>query len=447
MAILIILLLIVLNGVFVMAEMAVVSSRKTRLQQLANEGHHGAEAALDLSTNPDQFLSTAQIGITLIGILSGAFGERSVAQQAAERFATVPVLAPYSATLGFALAMVAITFATLIIGELVPKRLALLNPEGIASGMAGFMRFLATLGGPLVRLLSGSTRLVLRLLRIRETDEAPVTQEEIKVMIEQGAEAGVFEEAEHDIMKALFRLSDRAVTALMRPRREVVWLDLDDSPEENRKKLASSLFSRFPVAQGSLDNVVGIVQTKELLTQCLAGRLLDLKESLRPPLFVPEAIAALDLLEMFKKSRTHIALVVDEYGGVEGLITLNDILEGIVGEVASADMPPEERQAIRRADGSWLMDGKLPVDDVKEILELEKLPEDETGKYQTLGGFVMLQVGRVPVTGDVFDSAGYKFEVVDMDQKRVDKVLVSKLPEKDTEHDVTPNDETTTGKD
>jgi putative hemolysin len=214
----------------------------------------------------------------------------------------------------------------------------------------------------------------------------------------------------------------------MRPRRDVVWLDIDDPFIETQKKLASSLYSRFPVGQGSLDNVIGIVQTKELLTQCLAGRKMDLKETLRPPLFVPEGLPALKLLELFKKSRTHIALVVDEYGGVEGLVTLNDILEDLVGEVASVDMP-EEKQVVERSDGSWLIDGKVLIDDLKELLKIPQLPEEESGSYQTLGGLVMLQVGRVPVTGDIFESKGHRFEVVDMDGKRVDKVLVTKLPE------------------
>jgi putative hemolysin len=221
-------------------------------------------------------------------------------------------------------------------------------------------------------------------------------------------------------------LGDRAVSALMIPRRDVIWLDIDDPFVENQKKLASSLYSRFPVAQGTLDNVLGIVQTKDLLTHCLAGARMDLRENLRPPLFVPEGLQALKLLEMFKKSRTHIALVVDEYGGVEGLITLNDILEDLVGDVASVDMPSEQ-QIYQRADGSWLIDGRLQIDELKDLLEISRLPDEESGGYQTLGGLVMLQVGRVPVTGDTFETEGYRFEVMDMDGKRVDKVLVAKV--------------------
>jgi putative hemolysin len=426
--IVVIVLLIVINGIFVMAEMAVVSSRKPRLQQWANEGVAGAQTALDLSTSPDRFLATTQIGITLIAILTGAFGERTLSARLAERLALIQPIAPYAETLAIAIVVMMITLFTLILGELVPKRLALHNPERLASSMANPMQLLSKAAGPIVRLLGGATGIVLGLLRLQPSQDPPVTEEEIKVMMEQGTEAGVFEEAEHDIVKSIFKLSDRAVSALMKPRREVVWLDLDEPFTENQKKMAASLYSRFPVGNGSLDNVLGIVQTKDLLTRCLSGGKIDLKENLRPPLFVPEGLPALRLLEMFKKSRTHMALVVDEYGGVEGLITLNDILEDLVGDVASVDMP-EERQVVKRPDGSWLIDGKVPIDDLKEVLGVSEFPEEDTGSYQTLGGLVMLQVGRVPVTGDSFETAGHHFEVVDMDGKRVDRVLVSRLPD------------------
>ena len=425
--ILVLLLLIIINGVFVMAEMAVVSSRKPRLQQFANEGSHGAQIALDLASRPDRFLATVQIGITLIAILTGAMGEKTLTARLATRLQQMPRFAEYSDTLAFVIVVVAITYVSLVIGELLPKRLALYNPERIAAAMSRFMRFLSRIAAPAGSFVSGSTRIVMGLLRLKPAEGPPVTEEEIKVMMEQGTEAGVFEEAEHDIVKSIFKLGDRGVSALMKPRRDVVWLDIDDPFVENQKKLASSLYSRFPVGQGSLDNVLGIVQTKDLLTKSLAGSKVDLKENLRPPLFVPEGLPALRLLEMFKKSRTHIALVVDEYGGVEGLVTLNDILEDLVGDVASVDMP-EEQQVYRRADGSMLIDGKVLIDDLKEELKIPKLPDEESGSYQTLGGLVMLQVGRVPVTGDSFETEGYKFEVVDMDGKRVDKVLVSKLP-------------------
>jgi magnesium and cobalt exporter, CNNM family len=434
--IIVILLLIITSAVFVMAEMALVSARKTRLQQMADAGSSGGRAALELASSPDRFLSTTQVGITLVGILVGAYGERTLTNRLSPRLEQFPDIARYSETIAFAIVVVLITYVTLVLGELVPKRLALHNPERVASALAKAMNFVSRLASPIVRLLSGSTTLVLKTFRLKPSEEPLVTEEEIKVMMEQGTEAGIFEEAEHDIVKSIFKLGDRAVSALMRPRRDVVWLDLDDPWVETQKKIALSLYSRFPVAQGSLDNVVGIVQAKDLLTRCLAGGKLDLKENLRPPLFVPEGVEALKLLEMFKKSRTHMALVVDEYGGVEGLVTLNDILEDLVGDVASVDMP-EEKQIVKRADGSWLIDGKIAIDDLKELLEVPKLPDEDSGSYHTLGGLVMLQMGRVPVSGDVFETEGYRFEVVDMDAKRVDKVLVSRVPTRQ-------GDETTT---
>jgi len=425
--IIVILLLIIISAVFVMAEMALVSARKPRLQQMADEGSSGARIALDLAANPDRFLSTTQVGITLVGILMGAYGERTLTNRLVPQLNQIASIAPYSESIAFALVVVLIAYLSLVLGELVPKRIGLHNPERIASSMAGAMNFLSRLGAPVVRLLGGSTSLVLKAMRLKPSEEPPVTQEEIKVMMEQGTEAGVFEEAEHDIVKSIFKLSDRAVSALMKPRRDVVWLDVDDLWDETQKKIALSLYSRFPVAHGSLDNVLGIVQAKDLLTRCLAGGSMDLKLNLRPPLFVPENVPALKLLEMFKKSRTHMALVVDEYGGVEGLVTLNDILEDLVGDVASVDMP-EEKQIVKRADGSWLIDGKIAIDDLKDLLEVPELPDEDSGSYHTLGGLVMLQMGRVPVSGDVFETEGYRFEVVDMDGKRVDKVLVSRAP-------------------
>ncbi len=425
--IVVLLLLILINGIFAMAEMAVVSSRKPRLHQMANEGSGSAQVALELSSHPDRFLSTVQIGITLIGILAGALGQRGLVAGVSDVLSRVSLIAAYSETLALALVVMCITYLSLVIGELVPKRLALQNPERYASAFAKPMLALSRLAAPLVHMLSWSTQFVFRILGIRPSEEPQVTEEEIKVMLAQGTEAGVLEEAEHDIVKSIFKLSDRTVSGLMKPRHDVVWLDLDDPFEENKRKIASSLFSRFPVAQGSLDNVLGIIHAKDLLTRCLAGNIIDLRESLRTPLFVPEGLSALDLLETFKTSRTHIALVVDEYGGVEGLVTLNDILEGLVGDVASVDMP-QESQAVPRSDGSWLIDGRFGIEEVKETLNIPGLPDEESGSYQTLGGLVMLRVGRVPTTGDSFEFHGYRFEVVDMDGKRVDKVLVSRLP-------------------
>ena len=288
------------------------------------------------------------------------------------------------------------------------------------------MMALSRVSAPIVTILNKSASVVVRLLRIRPSEEPLVTEEEIKVIMEQGAEAGLIEEAEHETVRRLFRLSDRAVMALMIPRHDIVWLDADAPTEQTMKQVVASSHSRFPVARSSLDDVVGMVKEKDLLACCMGGRPLNLVDAAQPPLFVPGAIPAFRLLELFKKSRTHIALVVDEYGDVEGLVTINDFFEDLVGEVAAADMP-QERRAVRRADGSWLIDGKMPVHDFKELLNLGKLPGEDRGSYLTLGGFVMMQIGRIPVSADSFEAEGIRFEVVDMDGKRVDKVLVQPL--------------------
>jgi putative hemolysin len=425
MEIIIILLLIMLNGAFSMAEMAFVSVRKPRLQQWADGGNAGARAALNLADKPESFLSITQLGLTLIGILTGAFGEQSLGGRLESYLDGIPQLAPYGPALALVFVVVAITYVTVVIGELVPKRLALHSPERLASALATPMNVISRVGRPFVRLLNASTNTILGLLRIHPSEAAPVTEEEIKLIIEQGAEAGVIEKTEHDMVNRLFRLNDRAVEALMKPRRDIVSLDIDAPIVENMEKVAASSHSRFPVVQGSLDRVIGIIHENELLKCCLSGKAPDLKDAARPPLFVPAAVPSFRLLEMFKASHTHIALVVDEYGAVEGLVTLNDFFEDLVGEVASAPMP-QKRYAVQRSDGSWLVDGKMPVHDFKELMNLAKLPGEERRGYHTLGGFVMVQIGRVPVATDTFEARGLRFEVVDMDENRVDKVLVQR---------------------
>jgi putative hemolysin len=427
MEIVIIVLLIVLNGVFAMAEIALVSARKPRLQQWSDGGSASAQVALDLANKPGTFLPTIQLGITLVGVLMGAFGERTISGRVEGQLGRIPALAPYGHTLSLVFVVVAITYFAIIIGELVPKRLALRYPESLASVLARPMNVVSRVGSPFVRMLSGSTNAVLRLLHVGPSKEPPVTEEEIKVMMEQGAEAGVINQTEHETVSRLFRLSDRAVVALMKPRRDIVWLDVEDPLEENMKKVAASLHSRFPVVRGGLDHVLGIIQQSDLLKCFLAGRQPDLSDGLRPPLYVPAAVPAFRLLEMFKTSRTHIALVVDEYGGVQGLVTLNDFFEDLVGEVASADTP-QERYAVRRDDGSWLVDGKMIVHEFKEMMNVARLPGEESGRYQTVGGFVMMQIGRIPAAADAFEAEGLRFEVVDMDENRVDKVLVQRIP-------------------
>lgn len=419
--ILFIILLVIANGVFAMAEMAIVSARKARLQQLANEGNLKARAALELANSPNRFLSTIQIGITLIGILAGAFGGATIAVELEMRLSSIPLFSPYSEAIALAAVVLGITYLSLVIGELVPKRLALHNTERIACAVANPMRVLSGIALPAVHLLSASTDMVLRMLGIKPSAEPPVTEDEIKILIEQGIAAGIFEEAERDMVEHVFHLSDQRVSALMTPRTEIVWLDIEDSSEEIRRKIADSGHSRYPLCQGSLDNILGIVQVKDILGRNLLGKPADLKAALRRPLFVPENTHALKVLELFKQSGIHISLVVDEYDSIQGLITLNDILEEVVGDVPTMEELAEP-QAVQREDGSWLLDGMLPVDEFKEIFNIRRLHGEES--YQTLAGFVLMQMGRIPSVGNHFEWGGLRFEVVDMDRNRVDKVLV-----------------------
>lgn len=416
--------LIFLNGLFSLAEMAVVSARKARLQQRAEEGDAGARAALQLASDPTRFLSAVQIGITLIGVLAGVFGGASVAEQIALALQQFPALKPYGEAIGVTAVVVVITYFTLVFGELVPKRLALNDAERAAATLSRPMRIVTRIAAPLVFFLGISTDLVMRLLRTRPPDDPPVTEEEIKILIEQGAQAGVFEAAEQEMVASVFRLGDRRVGALMTPRTEIVWLDLNDSPEVNLKKLSQSIFSRFPVIQNTLDNVLGVVQSKDLLAAVIEGRSLDLPKHLVQPLFIPANMPALKVLEKLKESPIPMALVIDEFGGLQGLVTVNDLFQSIVGEILVAGRSAEP-EIVRREDGSWLLDGMLPVDEFKEIFRLAVLPEEARANYQTLGGFVMTCLGRIPRVSDHFEWSNWRFEVVDMDGFRVDKILVS----------------------
>ena len=424
MEIVIILLLILCNGLFSMSEIALISARKARLQQWVNEGNRQAAIALELANAPDRFLSTVQIGITLIGILAGVFGGATIAQTLQGYFKDLPALAAYAELLALGVVVLGITYLTIILGELVPKRLALNHPEAIASRVAGPMRVLIRISYPLVQLFSASSWLILKLMGIRPSQEPPITEEEVKVLIDLGTQAGVFIEAEKKIIKSVFRLADREVSMVMTPRREIVWLDSEAPLEENLRKIASSAYSRFPLAQGDLDNVLGVVRAKDVLNYCLQGKEVDLKAMISPPLFLTENLPALRLLERFKKSRPHLALIVDEYGGLQGLVTLHDILESIVGDIPASGQPSEP-QIIRRENGTWLVDGLLPVDELKDLLKTGILPGEEEGHYQTLGGFVMMQMGRIPQSAEYVEWQGFRFEVVDMDGKRVDKVLIT----------------------
>jgi putative hemolysin len=339
----------------------------------------------------------------------------------------VPGVGAYSEELSLGLVVVSIAYLSLIVGELVPKQLALTSPERIAAAVAGPMRLLSRLAFPAVRLLSLSTAAVLRLLRVRPVAEPPVTEVEIRLMMQQGAQAGVFEEAEHEMVQGVFRLGDRRIGALMTPRTDIVWLDLDDPPEELRRRVLETVHSWVPVGRGDLDHLVGVARAKDLVVPLLSAQLGELETLLHQPVIVPESLPALRALDMFRQAGIHIALVVDEYGGIQGLVTPIDLLEALVGEMPDAGTS-DEPDVVRREDGSWLVDGMLPSDELKVLLQLRSLLGEETGVYQTVSGFVMQQLGRIPATGDHFTWGGFRFEVVDMDGHRVDKILVVPLP-------------------
>jgi len=424
--ILIIALLLLTNGIFSMAEMAVVSARKVRLQQLAESGNRYARLTLKLAEDPNKFLATIQIGITSIGILSGAFGGTTLARTIAAWLDTIPALKPYSQALGVAVVVVILTYLSLIIGELVPKRLALNSAERIAIIMAAPMNFLSTLASPLVKLLGLSTNFVLWLLKIEPSTEPLITQEEIEILIEQGTQSGALEEAEQDILESVLRLDEQRVGSVMTARPQIVWLDLEDPVDITRQKIVLSPYSRFLLSKDDLDNLLGIVYAKDILAQNLIEKPMDLSALVRPPLFVPENMSTLKLLDLFKQKGSHVAVVVDEYGVIQGMVTDTDILESIVGDLPAND-EPEEPEAIQREDGSWLLDGMLPIDRLKRLFGIEKLPDEELGDYQTVGGLVIYRMESIPMAGEWFECDDLRFEVVDMDGRRVDKILVTPI--------------------
>jgi putative hemolysin len=421
--ILVIFLLVLLNAVFALSEIAIVSARKIRLEQLAREDKR-AEAALKLANDPNQMLSTVQIGITLIGIFAGAYGGANLSANVAEVLNGIPPLAPYSKALGLGFVVLCITYLSLVVGELVPKRLGLSDPEKIAVLVAQPLALLSRIVSPIVRLLSASTNLILRLLGINpNSSDSPITEEELKIMLKQGTEAGTFEEAEQDMVERVLELGDRRVSQIMTTRPDIVWLDLEDSSEVNRAKVVESHHTRFPVCQGSLDEVLGVIEVTDLLSDCLTGQGFDLTKALQQPLFVPESTRGLKVLELVQQSGHHIALVVDEYGVIQGLVTRKDILEAIVGALPRPD-EIDDAQIARRDDGSWLLDGTLAIEDFKDLFEIAELPGEKQGNYHTLGGFVITYLGRIPTATDHFEWQKFRFEVMDMDGNRVDKVLV-----------------------
>lgn len=423
--------LLIANGVFAMSEMAIVSARKARLKQRADQGDKKASAALALAESPGSFLSTVQVGITLVGILAGAFGGSRIAERLAPSLGGLPYVGAYAETVAFVLVVIVITYFSLVIGELIPKRLALHSAEAIALRVAGPMGKLSKIGSPVVALLDRSTNGLLRIFGLRESAEPPVTEDEIKILIEQGIHAGVFVEAERDLVERIFHLADRRVSELMVPRTSMIWLNIDDSPEEIIAAISGSPHSRFPVGEETPDNILGVVDVKNLWAQSLnhspLNLPLNLKAVLEKPLFLPEGTHAFRALEAFRQSRTQLALVVDEHGGIEGLVTLNDILEAIAGDFPE---PGETVEPLyqRREDGSYLVDGALAVAEFKKLFSLKHLPGEQDDWYQTVGGFVMTHLSKIPRAGDHFEWGGLKIEVLDMDRNRVDKLLVQRIP-------------------
>jgi putative hemolysin len=416
-------ILLVLNGILAMAEAALLSSRKARLQNESNKGDEGATAALKLAENPNQFLSIIQIGITSIDLLIGALTGATLGVWIDHQLEQYAAFERYSEIIAILIGVLPITYLSLVLGKLVPKRLALRNPEGVSAILALPMIFFSKLFSPVVRFLSFSTESVLRLMGVKATAELPVTEEEIHLLMDQGTQAGVFEESEQDMVEGVFSLGEQRVYSLMTPRTEIVWLDIEDTIDEIHKKIEENEVSRFPVRQDTLDVILGIVKSRDLLLASLSGQEINLKDLLKPAFYIPETMSAGKALEIFKEKGTEMLLVIDEFGGLQGLLTVHDVIEEIVGQIER-----EEPQATQRQDGSWLLDGMLEVDEFKEIFNLPPLPHED--EYETLSGFVMLSLGRVPQTADQFEWHHLRFEVIDMDGRRVDKVLVTTLPQK-----------------
>jgi putative hemolysin len=428
-------LLLFANGLFAMAEIAVVAARKTRLKTMIEEGSSGAKLALALSNAPGKFLSTVQVGITLVGVLAGAVGGANIADKLTPFIAQVPLLADYAGILSLILVVGVITFLSVILGELVPKRLALNNPERIASAMAKPMNSLSTMFSPLVNLLNFTSDFLMAALGVRKAKESSVSEEEVRVLIDEGLSAGIFKKAEKEMVESVFELDEQSAGDLMTPRARMIWLSLDDPDEENWRRIAGSGHSHFPVYHDTRDNVVGMISVKSLWANLsLAGRV-ELRALVTPPLYVPNAMPAGKLIEEFKKSGKHQALVVDEFGGLQGLVTLNDVMMAIVGNLPEREQRHEPK-AILRQDGTWAIDAMLDIDETKTSLGIdEDLPGEDENRYSTLGGFMLFRLGHIPHEGEKFMWSRYEFEVIDMDRQRIDKVLVTQKAAKEMPKD------------
>ncbi len=418
--------LICLNGLFAMSEIALVTARKARLQKLIDEGDSGAAAAVKLGEDPTRFLSTIQIGITSIGVLNGIVGEAALAEPLSIWLISLGLsqtVASYTAT-GFV--VLTITYFSIVVGELVPKRIGQSYPETFARLVARPIHVLAVATKPFVWLLSASTRGLLRAMGVKETKGTPVTEEEIHAMLVEGTSAGVIESHEHTMVRNVFRLDDRQIGSLMVPRADIVCLDVDDSFADNLSRIEESDHARFPVVQGGIENIVGVINARQWLARALKDPAQQLRDQpLQSPLYVPETITGMELLDNFRLSDVHMAFVIDEYGEVQGIITLQDLIEAITGEFQPRD--PETSWAVQREDGSWLLDGHIPVPELKDRLNLDEVPEEERGRYHTLSGMIMLLSGALPKVSDVVEWEGWRLEIVDMDGRAIDKVLATRL--------------------
>ena len=420
-----ILILIVINGIFAMSEMALVSSRKTRLQKLSAERKSAANTALKLHAEPSRFLSTVQVGITSVGILSGALGEDALTTPLHEQLMQIPYLAPYADGLALSLTVVLITYFSVVVGELVPKRLALLRPEGIALFVARPMNALAVIASPLVWILSASSNVLLKIMRTNRTPQATVTNEEIKLLMELGSEAGVFHASEGHLVANVLKLDEQRVGAVMTPRQDMFVIDLEDEPAEVMAQIAESDYSRVIICRGSLEHIVGILHRSDLLKVVMSGAEVNIAKTVRPALYVPDSMSLTHLLEFFRESRADFALIVDEYGELEGLVTLSDVLKAIVGDLPSED-DEFDPDIVRREEGSWLVDGGLSIKRFKSVVGIpDDLPGEADNSYNTIGGFILFFLEKIPRVADHFEYADWHFEVVDIDGTRVDKVLVT----------------------
>ncbi len=427
--ILIIFALILANGFFALLEIALISSKKTRLQHQASLGDKKAGLTLKLTEEPGRFLSTIQVGITLVGVLTGAFGGARLAKPLSEYFYGLGLSGDYVENFAFGLIVIVITFLTIVLGELVPKQIGMSNPERIAKSLSSITNILLKIASPIVSLLTGSANLVLRLLRIKSKSEPVVSEEEVKFMLKQGTQSGVFEAIEQDMVFRVFRMSDKRASTIMTPRNEIEWIDINDPDDEIKKQLIESTHSRFPVSDDDLDNLIGIARTKDFTMEGFNDPTQDLKKliksKLRKPIYVPETVPAFNVMEAFKKHREHLALVIDEHGSLQGIVTLNDVLEAIVGDIPYEDEPDDEAPIIQRTENTWIVEGMIPIDELFAYFNITPSKDDEDSGYQTLGGFIMTKLGKVPAPTDKLNAYNVQFEVLDMDGKRVDKVMIT----------------------